>query len=299
MDLNTKELIRTELNKHVSHSGSQMRSSKQLNVSNATVSKIQARKDEGLGDAMWTKLAKNLGIRLDEVWHHADTRPALKLQGYFDDARLHGNVFGLVCTPGSGKTDMLDTYVKNHKNVFYVKVERHMTEKELLVNLLQSMGVKTNVRSIYDLSTLVNEKVNPMTQPIIILDEMEKAKNGLLYLFIDLYNRLWKRCGIVLIGTYNLKYRVETGEQRGIVGYNEILSRLGGKFIEIPPPNAEDAIAVAKANGVEGREALAFISNGAAVKQGVVDMRRVERLVHAWKQKQAELEDKEEDEVAA
>ncbi|UOE48018.1 ATP-binding protein [Mucilaginibacter sp. SMC90] len=299
MDNTAKELIRAELNKHVLHSGSQVKSAAKLKVSNATVSKIIAGKDDGLGDAMWVKISKQLGMRLDQIWYHADTRPAIKLRGYFDDARMHGNVFGLVCTPGSGKTDMLDNYVKEEKNVFYVKCERHMTEKELLAKILQSMGIKSNAGTVSLLTSIIKERVDKYKQPIIIIDEMEKVRNGLLLLFIDLYNALWKRCGIVLIGTHNLRDRIELGEARGSIGFNEILSRLGGKFIEIPTPDYDDAILVAKTNGVTDTESLAFIANGAAIKNGVVDMRRVERLVHAWKQKQAELEDQQNEEAAA
>ena len=287
IDQSTKEQIRTELDKYVSHIGSQVKAGASLQVSNAYISQIISGKDEPISDDMWLKIAKQLGFRLDEQWNHAETKPAKKLKQYFDDARLHGNVFGLVCTPGSGKTDMLDFYAREHKNVFYVKCERHMPEKVLLRKILLTMGRNITTGGVTEHVYQVQKEADRHRNPVIIIDEMEKVKNEVMFLFIDLYNALWKRCGIVLIGTHNLRDRIETGNERGKLGYNEILSRLGGKLIEIPTPDVSDAAMVIKENGITDPMAINSIANGSANDKGIVDMRRVERLVHAHKQKQA------------
>ena len=101
----------------------------------------------------------------------------------------------------------------------------------------------------------------------------------------DLYNALWKRCGIVVIGTFNLKSRIETGNTRGYMGYNEIFSRLGGRFIELPFPDEDDAAKVINANGITEPMLVSSIVNSSMGLNGGIDLRRVERLVHAEKTK--------------
>lgn len=287
IDEQTKEHIKGELAKYVSNIGSQVKAGHALNVSNAYISLILAGKDEQISDDMWRKISKQLGIRLDEKWYHADTVPSKKLMHFFNDARIHGNVFGLYAKPGTGKTDTLDYYFRLQKNVFYVKCERHMTEKGLLQRLLLSMGRPLGAGHVSALLGQIKTQVDKYDCPVIILDEIEKVKPEVMFLFIDLYNLLWKRCGIVLLGTPNLRNRIERGHELGKLGYNEILSRLGGKLIQIPAPNSDDAALVIRSNGITDPSVIQFIINDSQV-DGDIDMRRIERLVHAQKQKEAD-----------
>jgi DNA transposition AAA+ family ATPase len=108
IDQNTKELIKCELNKRVAHIGSGKKAGVELGISNATISNMLNDKTELLSDDMWRKVAAILNCKLDERWVHVDTTPYLKLMGHFNDARLHGNSFGIICHPGSGKTHTLN-----------------------------------------------------------------------------------------------------------------------------------------------------------------------------------------------
>jgi hypothetical protein len=150
------------------------------------------------------------------------------------------------------------------------------------------LAIKGTYRTPYEMLSAIKRHVDETPNPTIIWDELEKAKNVIFLLFIDIYNLLWKRCGISLIGTHNLKSRIETGVERGYIGFNEVYSRLGGKLIEIPSPDYEDGALVAQTNGVTDPMEVSRIVNGSMGKGGIVDMRRIERLVHAYKQKEAE-----------
>lgn len=287
IDQSTKEQIKNELAKYVTHSTSANKAATKLEISGATISKILNHSFDGIADGMWLRIAKALGIFHDTKWMHADTKPAKKLTHFFDDAKLFGNVFGLVCTPGAGKTDTLDFYLKCRPNVYYVKCIADMNQRDFLHQLITSMAIKGTYRTAYDMLQAIKRHVDETPNPVIIWDELEKGKNALFLLFIDIYNLLWKRCGIVLIGTHNLKGRIELGNERGYIGFNEVYSRLGGKLNEIPMPDYEDGALVAQTNGVDDPIEVARIVNGSSNKQGIVDMRRIERLVHAYKQKQA------------
>ena len=83
IDQSTKEQIRKELGKYVTHSGSQNKARVALGVSIAYISKILKGDYNVISDGMWRKLAKSLGKNVLDKWQHADTKPAIKLMQYF------------------------------------------------------------------------------------------------------------------------------------------------------------------------------------------------------------------------
>ena len=284
IDLNTKEQIKGELNKRVMHIGSAKKAEVELGISNATISNMLNDKASLISDNMWRKMASALGLKLDEKWQHADTIPFTKFSNYFNDARLHANVFGIVTNPGGGKTYTLDYNREMHKNVFYVKCFRSTTERDFLADILRSMRKIPQSYRISELLKEVVKEVSKAESPVIIIDEFEKVKTEVFLLSIDLYNALEDKCGLVFIGTQNLKARIETGVQRGTLGFNEFLSRIGGKVIEIPAPTHTDAALVISRNGVSDMKAIDLIISKSDNDNHEVDLRRVKRLIHAHKQ---------------
>jgi hypothetical protein len=281
----TKEAIKSELNKQIAHIGSANKLSVSLKISNATVSNIINDKSNMISDDMWRNIASSLNIKMDSQWLHADTKPYMLFTGFFNDAKMHANVYALTTIPGGGKSYSLDCFKENVKHVFYVKCERHTTERDFLKTLLNSMHITFNSHRISDLLKEVVKVLKKIESPIIIIDEFEKVKNDVFMLPIDLYNALEDKCGIVMIGTPYLKARIDTGVARGTLGYNELLSRIGGKVIEVPAPSHSDAALVIRVNGISDTTAMEAIITDSDNENNDVDLRRVKRLVHAHKQK--------------
>ena len=292
---NTKDVIKADLNKQIAHVGSAKKLSVTLNISNATISKIINDKTSLISDQLWFGLAASLGIDLGSQWLHADTVPYTKMTGFFRDARLHSNVFAMVTNPGGGKTYTMDDFRSKNPHTYYVKCHRHTTERDFLRQLLNSMHVNFNSHRITELLTKVVDVTRKLESPSFIVDEFEKVKNDVFVLPIDIYNSLENQVGISIIGTPNLKNRIETGVARGTMGYNELLSRIGGKVLEIPAPTHADAASVIRANGISDKattivkgqvvNALEYIIAESDNDNNEVDLRRVKRLVHATKQK--------------
>jgi hypothetical protein len=63
--------------------------------------------------------------------------------------------------------------------------------------------------------------------------------------------------------------------------FPEILSRLGGKFIIIPSPTADDVKLLVKANGITDPALTYEIVNDCYNTNNEIDMRRADRLIHA------------------
>lgn len=294
---NTKEAIKIELNKQITHVGSANKLSRDLGISNATVSNIINDKSEMISDDMWRKVASSLKIQLKDQWLHAETTPYTHLTAFFNDARINNSWHALTTKPGGGKTYALDRFKETYKNVFYVKCERHTTERDFLKSILVSMHVKPVSHKITDLLKDVVRELRKLENPVIIIDEIEKVKNDVMLLIIDMYNSL-PDCGMCIIGTPYLKKRIETGVERGTLGYNEIISRFGGKVIEIKAPTHTDAANVIRVNGIDNTR-IALINKKHVVLMdhiitesddefNDVDLRRVFKLVTAYKRKGGE-----------
>lgn len=284
IDNSTKEQIRLHLIKFCEIAGSDNKASAKLDVSNAYVSQIKNNKWGALSDDMWRKISKRLGLDFAEQWAYAETLQSKTLLEMFEDSRTCHNVYGIIMQPGSGKTYMLDRYRLNNSDVFYVKCVSEMSPKEFFQEILRSMGKTEFMGSVLTLIRQLENEIERREKPIVIIDEPEKLPNKVLNVFIDLYNTIHRKAGIIMLGTPNLKERVKLNRQRGKVGYNEIYSRLGLNWTVIPSPGPKDASKVLQANGITDQLTITKIINESTDDlHGGVDLRRVDRLVHKEK----------------
>ena len=68
---------------------------------------------------------------------------------------------------------------------------------------------------------------------------------------IPLYNRTEHRLGCVLAGTENLHKEIARGVRNNTKGYDEIDSRLGRSYIELPGATEQDVKEICTANGLD------------------------------------------------
>jgi hypothetical protein len=285
IELNTKKEISAALTVYVCRHGSEVKAGNAIDVSHVTINKIVRGVWVNISDVMWLKIARGVGFDMPV---HADTSTYLKLTEYFNKSQEQGVVFALTCKEGSGKTYAMDRYmVENPKNVLRYKCNKHTTAKELLQGLFKSVGHQFVRGHIGSMLTTLDGIVSNMEKPTIFIDEIEKTKNDILHLSIDLYNVLQGKGGINYLGTPYLKTRVDTGIDRGYMCFPEILSRFGGKIIELAPPTDEDAAMVARAKGIEDIETVQSIVHGCKNRFDEVDLRRVDRMALAQMLKRA------------
>jgi hypothetical protein len=283
IDNGTKQQISQQLHNYCENYSSDNKASTALGISNAYVSQIKNGKWDAISDDMWRKVGKLVGYSVDEGVIHANTRTYEAITKCFDNSRLYSNVFAGVAKSGSGKTYTLDRYRQISQNVFYYKCKRSTTPKEFLSEIMRSMGKGTNTTSIAALLRQLENLCERLELPIIIIDEIEKTRNDILYLTIDLYNTLHRKAGIVYLGTPYFKDRIETGAERGRMCFPEMLSRFGGKFIEFPAANAKDAGMIIRANGINNEDQITEIINDSSDGLKTADLRRVDRLIHKHK----------------
>lgn len=283
IDNTTKEAIKQELTNYCANVGSDNKAAKALGISNAYISHIKAGKWEVISEDMWRKISKLLNMKLSEEWVHADTTQYVNISNMFYDAQKYANVYGITCEPGTCKTHTLDRYSKSCKNVFYVKCQRHTTDRVFLASILKTMGIRNAMVSSTGCLVQMTNQIERLDAPLIIIDEIEKVSNDVLLLFIDIYNACENKAGLIMLGTPNLSHRIEKGVANNKVGFNEILSRVGGKFVAVPPPSRKDATLVIRANGITDPVDINYILNDFGDGAETYDLRRIKRLVHKVK----------------
>ena len=271
-----KEQVSEALKKYCERYESQNRAAYSLKgVSSATVSQILNEKWELISEEMWRKIASQIGFSLDE-WIIEKTTVYNTLYELFNDAQQDSGVHAIVGTAGCGKSQTAAIYVKENMNAFRLVCSEFWNRKTFLIQLLECLGRdsagKTTCKLLEDVITYLKYR----KKPLLILDEADKLTDQVLYFFISLYNQLEDRCGIILLSTDYMKKRIEHGLRLKKKGYNEIYSRFGRRFIELPGNTYDDQLKICQANGLKKTNSIDNI-----IENSDCDLRRVKKLTKA------------------
>ena len=270
-----KEKIANDLRNYIVTiaEGSANKASKLLkNVSNAYISHIINKNYEPISDDAWRNIQKQ--VSSSNQWQIVETRGFKYLNDLFTDARLHANTYGIIGNTGYGKSQTTDQITST--NVFTIKSNEYFTSRTFLEELLRLMGKSGYGSSTPAMMETIITSLLRLESPLIIIDEADKLNDNVLYFFIALYNALEDNCGIIIMATPFLKKRIDDGVMRNKKGYQEIYSRIGRNFLEVPKPSKNDITSIIKANGINDDETITAIYN-----KSESDLRSVKRLVHA------------------
>lgn len=274
MTLEQKKEITLLLQAYVQGYSSQKQAFSLLDgVSEATGINILTNRWNGISDAMWRTVGKQVG------WNErrsklVETQDFNTLVLYFSVAKEHGETFALVGPAGSGKTYAGRWFADNMKgkNVYYLECAEYWNKKYFLLELLASMGRSGAGMNVYELMNEVVTQLRKQEKPLIIMDEVDKLKDEVLYFFITLYNKLHGLCGMVWTSTEVITSRIEKGINRNKKGFQEIKSRVGRKFIGLHGTNKNEVVQLCEANGITEAEDINRIFN-----EYDGDLRRIDR----------------------
>ncbi|SDE73330.1 AAA family ATPase [Riemerella columbipharyngis] len=241
---------------------SQVELSVKLGISNGTVSNMIAGKWNNIADSMWRKVQASL--RIDTNWNTAETSNFKLLTELLSKAQETQLTAAISYDAGIGKSEAYKQYERKNDNVIYVECKNYWQTKSYIKALLNACGVKAEGTKEEMINTFV-DYVMGLESPLIIIDQMDKLKEGAFDLFMDLYNDLFRCCGFIISGVPALEKRIIRGAKIDKIGYKEVLSRLGGTFIKLNPTSLADVIAICEANGLHNTEEAEMIyqlSNG-------------------------------------
>jgi Cdc6-like AAA superfamily ATPase len=276
-----KKEIQILLKKHIEQYPSQKKAVDALrNVSEATVINIRTGKWESISDDMWRLIGKQIGFSAKGKWLFIPTSNSKTIMKYFDDAAEYGNVFAITADAGSSKSATAAHWEGKHHNAYHIECAEYFNRKVFLQNIMAKMGMDKMGYTVPEMMEEIVDALMKKENPLIILDEVDKLPDPVLYFFITFYNNLRGHCGIVLLATEYLAKRIVRGRRLGKKGYNEIFSRIGRRFISLKGVTKDEVEEIARQNGCDDPLTIASIYNEC---EG--DLRRVERMVHKYKVK--------------
>jgi len=250
---------------------SQNKVATKADVSSATISQIINNNHDLISDEMWRRIKSNLNISTG--WKIAPTKNLKGLTSLLESAQNRQLSIAIAYNAGAGKTSAYRLFSRTNPNVIYIECKNYWSKKSYVKNLLKACGLKpygTTEEMIEDFI----DHVKSLEAPIVVIDQFDKLKDPSLDLFMDFYNDLEDSCAFVVSGVPALEKRVVRGVQHDKIGYRELYSRIGRKFIKLDPINLADVALICKSNGVESLEHIKFIYNSC---EG--DIRRVRKEI--------------------
>lgn len=284
MELTTKEkeTISERLRMYVDKFPSQNKAVASLKGTSAgTVSCVLQGKWQNISDEMWRKIATQVQAMNPGEWQIVETAAYQEMVYAMDDAQQWKNTTWIVGDAGCGKTTAAKTYADEHKEVFLVLCSEDMKKSDFIREIAHRIGIRTDGYSIRGILDEIIGALIQMESPLLIFDEADKLTERVFAYFIDLYNRLEDKCGIVFFSTSYIKRRMEMGLRYNKKGYNEIHSRIGRKFFELERTSANDVYAVCTANGLGEKTAINEVIRDAESYD--YDLRRVKKAIHRAK----------------
>lgn len=268
-----RELIQHQLTDIASRL-SQAKLANKAGVSAATINHMINGKWELIKEEMWRRVLVNL--KLESDWQHAPTNNFKIITGLLTAAQSGSMSLAISYREGHGKSHAYKSYERANENVLYVECKNYWTKRTYVQALLRAAGLNS-AGTVGELIEDFVAHVQQLHKPLIIIDQADKLKDPQLDLFMDFYNDLEGHCAFILSGVPALEKRILRGVQRDKVGYREMYSRLGRKFISLDKTSLTDVANVCIANGCTDSDFHVQIYN-----QCEGDIRRVKRMVEQY-----------------
>lgn len=293
MTTEQKEKIRALVEDSVNYLGSQRATATKVKVSPATISQILNKNWGLISDKIWAEIGGKLGF-VESGWKLVDNIYNMKvIESALMDAKRYSMMLCISNKAGGGKTAGAKVFLSKykHKQVYYIHC-REWTVKQFLKELCRTLGIEQPngmatadeyMRLVIDFFIVRGEK-----KPLLIVDEADKLKGSAIRQFIPLFNATEDRLGVVLMGTEHLAETIKRGVRFRKLGYDEIDSRLGRKYVSLSGATYKDMQRICAANGITNKQLQRQIwkecnprqfAIGGRFEEMIDDLRRLKRVI--------------------
>lgn len=226
MEAKHKEEIHQRLTKQMKDKGtSQAEASRQMSMSEATLSQIRNKNWENISDEMWLKAAKWCHYNFTG-WRTRGTSQVTTIGNLLCDAQENCRMLALSAPTGLGKTTGIGHYHKHNRNVYVVLCTVLMSRRDFLIAIQEALGISVEGNLNTRMGSIIH-KLASESFPLLILDDAGKLSDHCLRLVQIIYDELDSRAGIVLAGTPHMKTRIRKSAAKDTLGFRELLRRIG------------------------------------------------------------------------
>ncbi|MEJ7778436.1 MAG: ATP-binding protein [Daejeonella sp.] len=223
----------------------------QLNVSSATLSKIQGNNWESINSQMWIRI-KNHVCKAEAQKVYA-TRDFASIVKICEAARQNSFMIGLTADTGMGKTTGL-THYSQRKSTFYVSYDKTMKPRQFFVCLLREMGIAFE-GNLNEMVNRIADELNTIDKPLIIIDEAGKITHSMILYLHVLKDKTSGSCGYVLAGMPYFKANLIRLSNKQREGYAEFLRRIN-VWHQLIGLNRSEIEYVCSTNGINDAESV-------------------------------------------
>ncbi len=208
-----------------------------LGINAAQLSTIRKGKiDKVLSDANWISIARRLDVQLGSrpEWKTAKTPVFTYIYNQLKECQENSQS-GLLCDRADvGKTFTARCYVRDNKNAVYIDCSQVKSKQKLIRQIAREYGIYHTGRYADVYQDLVFY-LRTIKNPLVILDEAGDLDYPAFLELKALWNATELACGWYMMGADGLKAKIEGNIGRKRVGYEELFSRFGKRFLKITP----------------------------------------------------------------
>lgn len=262
---------------YIERVGSQNKAAQQIGVSAATISAVMNEQWDRLKEEMLRKIADKVKPVSSHEWEVVGTHALQEIFESLTAMQQESGCLWITGEAGSGKSTAAKLYAERTKNVFVVLCSEDMHRSHFVHAIADAIGLRVDGLTTRETLTAVVDALAMMEQPLLIFDEGDKPSDNVFHYYINLYNLLEDRCGIVFLSTDYIEKRLRVGLRCGKRGYKEISSRIGRKFFKLDPTSPHDVAAICNANGITNEAIQSAIIREA--EDFDFDLRRVKKSI--------------------
>ena len=283
--LEEKQSIQQQLLAYAASYGSQNKAANSLQgiTSPGTFNSIINGKFDRISDDMFLRIRAAITQGGADGWNVCKTAAFNDMYTFLDDAQKYHNVSWIVAPAGSGKTTAANMYAKQNRNVFVISCSEDMHKPDFVEELARKIGIRNEGLTIRRTFARVVDEVVKMDHPLLVFDEGDKLKDNVLQYFITIYNELEDKCGMVFLSTPAIDRRFAKGLRLGRMGYEELYSRFGRRFVPLTPVTGYEVNAICRGNGLKDDRTISLVlqESGSVMKEDHVefDLRRAKKSV--------------------
>ena len=239
---NKKEIVAAIKKDRVVFGGSDTKHAKKLGISPSQYSRVMRGETERiLSDANWMSIARRLGVELvsEMKWNVAETPVYRYITAQLEKCQEE-SLSALLCDCSDiGKTFTARTYCRLHTNAVYVDCSQAKTKTALIRYIAKEYGVGHTGRYADVYEDLVFY-LKTLPTPLIILDEAGDLQYEAFLEIKALWNATEGFVGYYMMGADGLREKITRSISAMKVGYTEIFSRFGKRYLKAIPANKEE-----------------------------------------------------------